>query len=128
MSTPTVTPVPLPAPLRILTDDEYDRAVSAAQGAGRRDRVGGVTATEMADAALIAVGLFPPPPNPTELDTEYCTALCLPWEAEAVDPEWHGQWQQCGDEPGHVGNDHDNGEFGWSDGEPGTLPARLGTA
>lgn len=127
MSTnPTVTPVPLPAPLRILDDAEYDQAVTAAREAGRRDNVGTVTAEDMASAALIAVGLFPPP-DTEQLDTDCCTAQLLPWESEAVDVNSLGVWQQCGDEPGHDGDDHDNGEFSWSDGQPGTVPALPGT-
>ncbi|MGO4747310.1 hypothetical protein AB4212_01465, partial [Streptomyces sp. 2MCAF27] len=120
---PIVTPVPLPAPLRILDADEYGRAVHAAREAGRRDAVGRTTAAEMTAAALAAVGLFQPPPDAEELDAECCTALCLAWEAEAVDPHFFGEWNQCGDEPGHDGDDHDNGEFSWSDGLPGTVPA-----
>ncbi|MGW5336234.1 hypothetical protein [Streptomyces bauhiniae] len=118
------TPVPLPAPLRILGADEYDRAVTAARQAGRRDRVGSATAEDLASAALAAVGLFPPPPDDEELDAELCTALCVAWEVEAVDPESLGEWRQCGDEPGHEGGGHDDGEFSWDDGMPGTVPAR----
>ncbi|MEU5547936.1 hypothetical protein AB0G85_37465 [Streptomyces sioyaensis] len=35
-----------------------------------------------------------------------------------------GVWQQCGDEAGHDGDEHDNGEFTWADGQPGAIPAR----
>ncbi|TLQ38830.1 hypothetical protein [Streptomyces marianii] len=121
---PIVAPVPLPAPLRILDADEYGRAIDAAREAGRRDGVGWKTAEEMAAAALVAAGLFPPPPDAEELEAECCTALSVAWEAEAVDPHSLGEWNQCGDEPGHDGDDHDNGEFAWSDGMPGTVPAR----
>ncbi|MEU6332828.1 hypothetical protein ABZ851_37125 [Streptomyces sp. NPDC047049] len=118
----TVTPVPLPAPLRILGDDEYERAVKAAVRADRS--IGRATAVEIADAVLAEVGLFPPPLEPAELDSECCTAQCLPFDAETCDAYTFGTWQQCGDEPGHPGDDHDNGEFSWSDGQPGTVPAR----
>ncbi|MFD9151269.1 hypothetical protein ACFWDF_29140 [Streptomyces diastaticus] len=123
---PAAMPVPLPAPLRILGAHEYGRAVTAAREAGRRDRVGQTTAVELARAALVAVGLFPPPPDVDELDADTCTALCVAWEAEAVDPRSLGEWHQCGDESGHDGDAHDNGEFSWSDGEAGTVPALLG--
>lgn len=121
---PAATPVPLPAPLRILDADEYGRAVTAAKEAGRRDGVGRTTAEEVASAALLAVGLFSPPPDEDELDADSCTALCVAWEPEAVDPRSLGEWHQCGDEPGHDGDEHDNGEFSWSDGQPGTVPVR----
>ena len=91
----TGTLVPLPAPLRIL-----------------------------AAAALAAVGVFPPPPGPEELDTQCCTALFLPHDAEELDAFTLGMWQQCGDDPGHDGPAHDSGEFSWADGGPGTVPAR----
>ncbi|MFI9005480.1 hypothetical protein [Streptomyces sp. NPDC053541] len=120
---PAAPPVPLPAPLRILDTEEYDRAITAARKAGRRDGVGLSVAEEIAAAALISAGLFPPA-HVEELDAECCTAQCLAWDAEGVDPRSLGEWHQCGDEPGHEGTDHDNGEFAWSDGQPGTVPAR----
>ncbi|MFB7012339.1 MULTISPECIES: hypothetical protein [unclassified Streptomyces] len=70
------------------------------------------------------MGLFPPPPDEDELDAEFCTSLSVAWEAEAVDPRSLGEWRQCGDEPGHDGDEHDDSEFSWSDGMPGTVPAR----
>ncbi|MGA4980055.1 hypothetical protein [Streptomyces cinereoruber] len=118
---PAAPPVPLPAPLRILDAEEYLRAVTAARRAGGRDGVGLGTAEEIAAAALISAGLFPPA-DVEELDAECCTAQCLAWDAVA--PPYLGEWHQCGDEPGHEGADHDNGEFAWSDGQPGTIPAR----
>ncbi|MFF4709578.1 hypothetical protein [Streptomyces sp. NPDC001297] len=126
MSNPTVTPVPLPAPLRILQPDEYDRAVKAGVRAARS--TGRATVQEITDAVLAELGLFSPPIEPDELDPECCTAQSLPYDPEECDVYTLGQWQQCGDEPGHDGDNHDNGEFGWSDGQPGTVPARRGTA
>jgi len=121
MSSPAAAPVPLPAPLRILHTDEYDRVVKAGVRAARS--VERATTLEIAEAVLAEVGLFPPPVEPADLDSGYCTAQSLPFEAEACDAHSFGQWQQCGDEPGHDGDEHDNGDFSWSDGQPGTMPA-----
>ncbi|MBK6018839.1 hypothetical protein [Streptomyces sp. MBT53] len=125
MTSPTVTPVPLLAPLRILQADEYDRAVKAGVRAARS--VSRATVEEVTGAVLAEVGLFSPPIEPDELDPEFCTAQCLPFDPETCDTYSLGQWQQCGDEPGHAGDGHDNGDFSWSDGQPGTVPARHGT-
>ena len=123
MSQPERSPVPLPAPLRILDPDAYDRAVTAADVVTRRRGAGGGVVWELTAAILTAVGVFPPPPETDELDAECCTAVFLAWEAEAVDADLLGTWQQCGDEPGHDGIEHDNGDFAWRDGQPGTVPA-----
>jgi hypothetical protein len=118
----TATPVPLPAPLRILSADEYDAAVKAAVRAARS--VKRATVAEIANAVLAEVGLFSPPDEPDELDPEFCTSQCLPFDAEEAAAGMLGVWQQCGDEPGHDGNGHDSGEFSWTDGMPGTVPAQ----
>lgn len=119
---PARSPIPLPAPLRILDADTYDQAVTAADVVARRRGTGSAAVWEITAAVLTTVGIFPPPPDVDELDAECCTALCLAWEAEAVDADFLGTWHQCGDEPGHDGTDHDNGEFAWRDGQPGTMP------
>ncbi|MDX2846162.1 hypothetical protein PV377_45865 [Streptomyces ipomoeae] len=126
MSNPTVTAVPLPAPLRILTADEYDRAVKAGVRAARS--VARATVEEVTDAVLTEFGLFSPPIEPDELDPEFCTAQGLTFDPQTCDAHALGQWHQCGDEPGHVGDIHDNGEFTWRDGQPGTVTARHGAA
>ncbi|MEU9167697.1 hypothetical protein AB0D34_07860 [Streptomyces sp. NPDC048420] len=130
MSTnPTVTPVP-PLPLRILaTWDEFNTALYAARRETHRFRptpdVDHGAAEEMVRAALAAVGVVTTAaPAVESLDAECCTAQCLMWEAGAVEAEALRECQQCGDAPGHDGTDHGNREFGWSDGQSGTVPAR----
>ncbi|WP_330346641.1 hypothetical protein OG858_47430 (plasmid) [Streptomyces europaeiscabiei] len=130
MSLPNHRPVPLPVPLRVLDLDEFQTAVHAARREAQRYRprldVDHGMAEEMVSAALATAGVFIPAPAPESLDTECCTALYLPWEPEAATAETLGVWQQCGDEPGHDDADgHDNGEFTWVDGRPGTVPAQL---
>ncbi|MEU2740936.1 hypothetical protein ABZ656_37745 [Streptomyces sp. NPDC007095] len=121
-------PVPLDPPARILEDwDEFNAAVHAAKDATHRFHPGpqnldhGIV-EEMVTAALAVAGVFTPPPALASLDPECCTALCLPYDAEQFDAEMFGVWQQCGEDPGHDG-DHE-GDVGWADGLPGTMPAR----
>lgn len=127
---PVVTPVPLPALLRILDDwTVFDVAVHAAcrelDRFGSKPKVDHGMAEEMVRAALAVAGVFTPAPALESLDAEYCTALFVPWETEAHAPDYPGEWQQCGDEPGHEGTTHSNGQHAWKDAQPGTLPARM---
>lgn len=112
----------LPAPYRVLTDEEYDAAYAAAREAaqGSGQTVPYAVLDEMARAMLAAVGVFTPAPEP---EPDACTAMYLPHDAEEFGPDLLGQWQQCADEAGHDGR-HDNGEVSWRDDLPGALPAR----
>ncbi|WP_125264861.1 hypothetical protein [Streptomyces alboflavus] len=114
---PTVT---LPEGMRLLSHEQMRAVHDAVREAARRVGVPGHKADEISYSALAAAGQFVQPPDP-EPDT--CTALYLPHQAAAVTADILGVWQQCGDDPGHGGDDHDSGDFGWSDSDTGALPA-----
>ncbi|SEF16384.1 hypothetical protein SAMN05428942_7259 [Streptomyces sp. 2112.2] len=113
----------LPAPYRIATEDEYDRARQTAALIARRygNAIGGAGLDHIVAATLAAVGVFEPAPEP-EPDT--CTALYLPHDPEEFGPDIFGIWQQCGHEPGHDPADGHEYDCGWDDDLPGAIPAR----
>ncbi|MEU1121848.1 MULTISPECIES: hypothetical protein [unclassified Streptomyces] len=121
MTTPPA--VTLPDGMRVLTREQMRAVHEAVRDAARRHRVDGQTADEISFSALAAAGQFLPPPDP-ESDT--CSALHLPHQANEVTADVLGVWQQCADEPGHHGHYHesDGGELGWNDGDLGAVPAR----
>lgn len=94
---------------RILTDAEYDAAHAAACAAV--PAVDSFAVQDAMDAALLAVGILPPPPTPAP-DT--CDAMF-------ADPE--GVWHQCAQDPDHDPADgHHNGEWAWLDGQTYPTP------
>ncbi|MFJ8166520.1 hypothetical protein ACIRBY_37150 [Streptomyces sp. NPDC096136] len=111
---------PVPA-VRILTKAEYQQAYERMTGSASRsgNRLGRA-AYEVLDETLAAIGVFAPAPHP---NPDTCTALYLPTDHEEFDRHVFAQWQQCTDEPGHDGDEHDNGEVNWADGMPGAIPA-----
>ncbi len=112
-----------PAPaVRILTEEEYDAAYDALRGAAYRhgSRLASRAVHEALTESLAVLGVFTPP---IDADPEYCTALYLPTDPEAFGADMLGHWQQCADEPGHDGDDHDSGNTSWSDGDPNTIPS-----
>lgn len=119
---PTSPTPQIPAPYRLLTDDECEAPFAALQEAAAAygQSFPYAAAMDMVQAVLATVGVFMPPPEP-EPDT--CTAQYLP-----TDPELHhgsglhGQWQQCAEEPGHAGR-HGRGGIGWADDAPGAVRA-----
>ncbi|MER6947427.1 hypothetical protein ABT294_25675 [Nonomuraea sp. NPDC000554] len=125
---PTGAPVPLPSPMRYLTNDEYSTAIWYAIKAGAALDDNDVDSRVIARAALASVGLFAPPDSEVEdPDPSQCTALSLRWDIKSVDnPAFIGKWDQCSSEPGHGTTDHvrDIDFVRWSDGEPGSVPAR----
>lgn len=120
MSTKQTYEVSLPEGMRLLTPTERRAVHAAVREAARRHGVGTVAADEISYDALAAAGVFLPPDAP---DPDMCTARYLPHWPEEAAGGMLGVWQQCADEPGHDGTDHDSGEFCWSDGDTGTLPA-----
>ncbi|MGW4727646.1 hypothetical protein ACWEQC_00330 [Streptomyces shenzhenensis] len=98
---------------RILTWDEYSNAYGNAVSAlGARSHNPGSEAVFAAlDAALYALGILPPPPEP---DADTCPAQFASLE---------GEWHQCGDEPGHdPAEGHSDGEWSWPDGDRYATP------
>ncbi|WP_432017673.1 hypothetical protein [Streptomyces hydrogenans] len=96
----------------ILTDDQYNAVWTAAAGVLRPAGLGSETIADAVAATLAAAGLLTPPPAP---EPDMCTAMF-------ADPD--GGWWQCGDDPDHDGDDHDSGEWGWSDKDPDATPRR----
>ncbi|MDX3434408.1 hypothetical protein PV664_37070 [Streptomyces sp. ME01-18a] len=107
---------------RTLTEEEYELAYTRLTAIAHRNgsRLSRGTAHEALAETLAAIGVFTPAPEP-EPDT--CTALYLPHDTEEFGPDVFGAWQQCGDDPGHDGTDHDSGEVRWNDLLPGAVPA-----
>lgn len=123
----TGAPVPLPSPMRYLTNDEYSTAIWYATKAGAPLGDNDVEGRVIARAALGSLGLFGPPNSEVEdPDPCQCTALSLRWDVGSVDPAYIGKWDQCIREPGHGTTDHvrDIDFVRWSDGEPGSVPVR----
>ncbi|MGW2793596.1 hypothetical protein ACWC9H_27205 [Streptomyces sp. NPDC001251] len=111
--------------VRILTGDEYRAAFDALRGATHRhgSRLGITAAHEALVETLAALRVFTPPLDP---DPDSCTALYLPTDPDEYDADTLGYWQQCADEPGHDGDDHDSGDASWTDNDPHTRPAAPG--
>lgn len=117
-------PVPLPPPLRILTDDEWDTALAAADDFIRSDSASRQAAEYAIGAALATLGLFRAPPR--DPNSYYCSAQKLAWDAQK-NRGYLGAWRQCAGKPGHGGTEHTTEDIGrdtWSDGVPGSVPAR----
>ncbi|MGW2724907.1 hypothetical protein [Streptomyces sp. NPDC001492] len=123
MSTnPTPKTPELPDGMRVLSHREMRAVHDAVRTSARRAGVRGHLADKIADDTLAAVGVFNQPPTP---DPGECTAQYLPHDADEFgESGLLGVWQQCADEPGHDGDEHDNGEVTWRDTYPGALPAR----
>ncbi|WP_158713521.1 hypothetical protein [Streptomyces sp. NRRL F-525] len=123
MSTnPTPESPDLPDGMRLLSHEEMRAVGDAVRASARRTGVRGHLADEIAYDALAAAGVFNQPPEPSP---DECTALYLPYDAQEFGADGLlGVWQQCGGEPGHDGDEHDNGEVIWHDGRPGAVPAR----
>jgi hypothetical protein len=101
---------------KILTDAEYKKVSAAAFTVLGRAGVGSLVSDDAVTAILAAVDTLTPPPAP---DPEVCTAMF-------ADPS--GYWWQCQDDPDHSGDNHDGGDWGWSDSDPDadTIPPRKG--
>ncbi|MGW2793594.1 hypothetical protein ACWC9H_27195 [Streptomyces sp. NPDC001251] len=112
---------PLPAPMRVMSAQEARRVHDAVRAAARRRQVTASAADEVSYDALAAAGVFLAP-DPLD-DPDLCTARYLPHDPDEFGPDLLGVWQQCADEPGHDGDDHDTGELNWRDGMPGAIPA-----
>lgn len=110
-----------PAP-RILTEEEYDLAYERLADAAYRNgsRLGETAAHGALTETLAAIGVFIPAPD---AEAHTCTARYLPHDAAQFDVDILGVWQQCADDPGHDGTEHDSGDLSWSDEHPGALPA-----
>ncbi|MEW1846215.1 hypothetical protein AB0392_50375 [Nonomuraea angiospora] len=119
----TDTPVPLPPPLRYLTEHEDVRVGNAAVLRAQDFSVDWFAASQIVYAALGAIGLFPRP-DVVELPDELCHALKLAWDTtKDPDRRWIGTWTRCNGAPGHGSTGHHNYEVAdWSDGDPGTVP------
>ncbi|MBE1586623.1 hypothetical protein ACFPOI_50690 [Nonomuraea angiospora] len=122
----TPTPVPLPPPMRYLTQHE-DNQIWARVFAGRahnlEDRL---EAEPFAYGALSVLGVFRLPMEPElEMDNELCNAQKLAWDTtQYPDTENIGRWFQCAKGRGHGSTDHRSfgGVADWSDGVPGSAP------
>lgn len=101
---------PHPHPTRrVLTDDEYDAAHAAACAAV--PAVDSFAVQDAMDAALLAVGILPPPPTPA------------PDTCDAMFADHEGVWHQCAQDPDHDPADgHDSGEWAWPDGQMYATP------
>ncbi|MET9247988.1 hypothetical protein [Nonomuraea sp. NPDC003709] len=125
---PTGAPVPLPSPMRYLTNDEYSTAIGYAIKAGAALGDNEVESRVIARAALASLGLFAPPDlEVSPPDGSLCSALGLRWDIGSVDDAAYiGMWAECSREPGHGTTDHvsEVDWVRWSDGEPGSVPAR----
>lgn len=97
--------------LRVLTEDEYLKALSSVMNnTGRLGKMVTFRAAEaIADGVLLAVGVIWPAPEP---ESETCPSLYATRDG----------WLQCEDEPGHDGDDHEGGDWGWSDTDPNAIP------
>ncbi|WP_331718314.1 hypothetical protein [Streptomyces sp. NBC_00134] len=110
----------LPDGMRVLSHEEMRRVHDAVHAVASRHGVFAPVADEISYDALAAAGIFIQPHTP---EPDECTAMYLPHTAD-VTADMRGVWQQCADEVGHDGDDHDSGEFGWRDGDMGAVPAR----
>ncbi|WP_433444518.1 hypothetical protein [Nonomuraea sp. CA-141351] len=133
----TTTPVPLPPPLRFLTEDEnnavWDSVRAAVSGffpnqIVQEDSVKWAEMQTAVFAALGSRGLFTPPPQ-FELRDESCHAWKVAWDTtQWPDRENLGQWISCDYGRGHCSEgatfhyDPGSAVADWSDGEPGTVP------
>ncbi|MFF9908770.1 VOC family protein [Streptomyces olivaceus] len=97
---------------KILSKDQYAAAYRAAEDALKPNDIGSLVIDDMVTATLAAVDLLAPPFDPAP---GTCSAMF-------ADPD--GNWWQCQDDPDHDGDDHDAGDWGWSDGAPDTMPRR----
>ncbi|MEV6674354.1 hypothetical protein [Streptomyces sp. NPDC051162] len=95
---------------RVITKDEYEEACRRVHVASR---LSGEGVANVVAAALSAVGVLTPPLRPDELEPGCCTA-------QAADD--HGYWLQCGEDPGHAGESHGDGDFGWTDEYADAIP------
>ncbi|MFC4008588.1 hypothetical protein ACFOY2_15260 [Nonomuraea purpurea] len=117
------TPVPLPPPLRLLTEREDIHVGNACVEQAQEYSVDYFVAQQLVYTSLAALGLFPLP-GVVDLPDEYCHALKLAWDT-TQDPDRRnlGNWTRCNGAPGHGNTGHHNYDVAdWSDGEPGTVP------
>ncbi|MER6005911.1 hypothetical protein ABT120_45715 [Nonomuraea angiospora] len=119
----TDTPVPLPPPLRLLTEQEDIHVGNALIEKAQEYSVDRFVAQQLVYTALGALGLFPLP-GAMDPPGEHCSALKLAWDTtKHPDSEYLGQWVRCSEAAGHGSTDHHaSGVADWSDGEPGTVP------
>ncbi|MFE7665606.1 hypothetical protein [Streptomyces celluloflavus] len=100
---------------RILTDDEHRTAYHRAQDIALRygHQLTYPETTELVAAVLAAADVLTPPPTP---NPDTCTAQFA---------DQAGDWWQCNHNPGHPNIYHhtEEGEYAWTDGTPGTVPA-----
>ncbi|MFJ5099260.1 hypothetical protein [Streptomyces sp. NPDC088557] len=101
------------APRTLLTEDQFARAVEAAESVVLPSVMGADAIGSVVTAALFEVGFISPPP-PADPDT--CTALV---------PDDRGFWVQCLEDPGHDDR-HETGEWSWTDDHDGAVPASTG--
>ncbi|WP_431906642.1 hypothetical protein [Nonomuraea jabiensis] len=119
---PLYTPVQLPPPLRILTEQEDLIAGETLEETADAHGVYRSDAREIVRAVLSTVGLFMRPP---QRDFRGCSALKLAWNnGKYPDHKRLGEYFKCEKERGHGSTDHHNDDVAdWSDGDPGSLPA-----
>ncbi|MFD7539902.1 hypothetical protein [Streptomyces sp. NPDC059819] len=105
----------------VKTEAEYEQAYARLTRAAYRHGSGLTTsaAHEALTETLAAIGVFTPTPNQGPAT---CTVLYLPTEPEELDAGTLGVWQQCADESGRDGDEHDSGIMNWSDHLPGAPP------
>ncbi|MEV6039687.1 hypothetical protein AB0L65_51795 [Nonomuraea sp. NPDC052116] len=121
---PIPTPVPLPPPMRYLTEDENSHVKKTASEQTQNYEVDETVAIAVAYAALGAIGLFGTQSILAESNDEHCNALRLAWDAtRSEERKYLGSWWQCVGYPGHPGRHFAYSIVEWSDGEPGTVPA-----
>ncbi|MFC4005968.1 hypothetical protein ACFOY2_01950 [Nonomuraea purpurea] len=120
----TPTPVPLPPPLRYLTEDENNHVKKTASEQTQNYGMDEAAAMAVAYAALGAIGLFGTQSILAESNDEKCNALRLAWDAaQPKERMYLGLWFQCIRDPGHDSDHVAYSIVEWSDGEPGTVPA-----
>ncbi|GAA0439287.1 hypothetical protein [Streptomyces luteireticuli] len=99
---------------RVITENDYEdacaRVLVVAERSGGTVRARDVE--ELVTAALAGVGVLIPPPAP---EPGTCTALF---------PDGDGYWVQCQEDPGHTGEYHVDGDYGWTDEHPDAVPAQ----
>ncbi|MER6949198.1 hypothetical protein ABT294_34780 [Nonomuraea sp. NPDC000554] len=118
----STTPVPLPPPLRFLTETENNEMSSAVIQAAQEYSVDWDVAKLIVYPTLSAIGLFTLPRM--MLPDDCCHALKLAWDTtQYLNPMIIGLWFNCERDRGHGSTNHHGGPLAdWSDGEPGTVP------
>ncbi|MGW4792091.1 hypothetical protein ACWEPC_06715 [Nonomuraea sp. NPDC004297] len=118
----STTPVPLPPPLRFLTEAENNEMDGAITQAAQQYSVDRFVAQLIVSHALSALGLFTLPE--VEVPDTCCHALRVAWDpTQYLDQTIIGLWFNCERDRGHGSTRHYGGVVAtWSDGVPGSVP------